>query len=403
MKNSKKTVLFIFIAMLCAALCACGVRADTKTDLTVEDMAAAVIVGQEDMPVLYAVNTENDDFDSYVDLYFPDMRGVVDKGIICTPSGAEASEIAVFMFQSEVMAENAESTLRSYIRGRVSVFEGYAPEQAAIAQKGRVVVNGRYAALLICPDPVKAQKAFLSCFGDEPPAVDTDSVLVRLPENDQPDDTGDGSEYVPDNPEDNPKDDPDADAYDSDAVLDAWKTGDVSLLSERELAVLNACDDIINSVIKDGMREYEKELAIHDVLIERAEYDPAAISHIQPDEEDPDNDNPYGLLIHGKGICLGYSSAFQLLMDMLDIECVTVFGYSGSENDDHAWNMVCLDGEWYCVDVTWDDPISSTPVSDEAAHRYFNVTSDFMRRTDHKWDESDTPEATGVLYAWDSK
>lgn len=400
MRNIKKTIILIFLMMLCTAFSACGVRIDAETDLTVEDMAAAVIVGQEDLPVLYAVNTENDDFDSYLGLYLQDKSNYVDEGIVCMPSGAEASEIAVFKFYNEVMAEGAKDTLQSYITGRSSVFEGYAPEQAAIANKGRVIVNGRYAALLICPDPVKAQESFLSCFGNEPPAVDTNSILVRLPENDpeqEPDDTGDNPG---DDTEDVPKEDPDPGKYESAAVTDAWRTGDVSRLSVKELAVLNSCRDIIGRVIKDGMSDYDKELAIHDTLIEWAEYDPAAISHMQTDEEDPDNDNPYGLLIHGKSICLGYSNTFQLFMDILDIECVTVYGYSGSENSDHAWNMVCLDGEWYCVDVTWDDPISSSPVPDDIAHRFFNVTSDYMRDTDHKWDDNTVEEATGVLYAW---
>ena len=72
--------------------------------------------------------------------------------------------------------------------------------------------------------------------------------------------------------------------------------------------------------------------------------------------------------------------------------------YSGTS--DHAWNQVRLDGEWYCVDVTWDDPIVLGAVSEQAAHRYFNVTSDFMRETKHFWDGESVPEAEGTLYAW---
>ena len=28
-----------------------------------------------------------------------------------------------------------------------------------------------------------------------------------------------------------------------------------------------------------------------------------------------------------------------------------------SEVINHAWNLIKLDGEWYQVDVTWDDPV----------------------------------------------
>ena len=68
--------------------------------------------------------------------------------------------------------------------------------------------------------------------------------------------------------------------------------------------------------------------------------------------------------------------------------------------DEHAWNLVELDGEWYCVDVTWDDPISNSPVSERMAHRYFNVTSEFLRQNDHQWDETQAVEAAGTAWAW---
>ena len=102
----------------------------------------------------------------------------------------------------------------------------------------------------------------------------------------------------------------------------------------------------------------------------------------------------------GKGICLGYASTFQLFMDLLGIQCITVEGTAHGGTSDHAWNQVCLDGDWYCVDVTWDDPTTYGTVSERTAHRYFNVTSDFLQDTDHQWEASGIPEAEGTAYAW---
>lgn len=45
-------------------------------------------------------------------------------------------------------------------------------------------------------------------------------------------------------------------------------------------------------------------------------------------------------------------------MDMLGIENGTVSGEAGDEQ--HIWNTVKLDDQWYHVDVTWDDPIGSS-------------------------------------------
>ena len=42
-------------------------------------------------------------------------------------------------------------------------------------------------------------------------------------------------------------------------------------------------------------------------------------------------------------------------------------GHGGTA--DHAWNQVCLDGEWHCVDVTQDDPTAYGTVSEQTAMR----------------------------------
>lgn len=83
-------------------------------------------------------------------------------------------------------------------------------------------------------------------------------------------------------------------------------------------------------------------------------------------------------------------------MDMLEVECITVYGTPNSSGVEHSWNQVKLDGDWYCVDCAWDDPIGGSP-----CHTYFNVTSDYLRRGSiHRWDESTVPEATGTVWAY---
>ena len=58
-------------------------------------------------------------------------------------------------------------------------------------------------------------------------------------------------------------------------------------------------------------------------------------------------------------------------MDMLGIENGTVSGEAGDEQ--HIWNTVKLDDQWYHVDVTWDDPIGSS--FEYTDHSYFNITA----------------------------
>lgn len=59
-------------------------------------------------------------------------------------------------------------------------------------------------------------------------------------------------------------------------------------------------------------------------------------------------------------VCEGYARAFKVLCDELEIPCVLVEGYArGSltnKSQLHMWNYVQLDGMWYAVDTTWNDP-----------------------------------------------
>lgn len=66
----------------------------------------------------------------------------------------------------------------------------------------------------------------------------------------------------------------------------------------------------------------------------------------------------YALVTH-EGVCEAYSRSMQLILQKLGIDCVLVHGVQTSgELEAHMWNAVKVDGEWYAIDATWDDPIA---------------------------------------------
>ena len=75
-----------------------------------------------------------------------------------------------------------------------------------------------------------------------------------------------------------------------------------------------------------------------------------------------------GTLLNGLAVCSGYASTFRLLMELQGIHCDYI------TNADHGWNAVELDGKWYFVDVTWDDPDNG----DIVEYEYFMVTEDVI-------------------------
>lgn len=57
-------------------------------------------------------------------------------------------------------------------------------------------------------------------------------------------------------------------------------------------------------------------------------------------------------------VCEAYARAFKVLCDQAEIPCVLVDGITSSASQEgHMWNYTQLDGAWYGVDVTWNDPV----------------------------------------------
>ncbi len=273
--------------------------------------------------------------------------------------GTEAYEIAVLRMADEEQAKKAAEALEGYIDAREGDFAGYEPEQADIVHGSAAAWSERGdAALLICRDPKTAEEAFQASY----------EALTRWPFD--------------------PPGTDDMTLYDTSAILAAWDSGDTAGLSEKDAAILTRAAAVVDEVTTEDMSLYQKEKALYGWLTGHCTYDQ---DHYDPLAQlDPDSSNPYGALYNGKAICVGFATTFQLFMDMIGLECVTVVGAYYQCAEDHAWNMVRLDGNWYCVDSTWDESDA------EPDWKYFNVTSDWMAATNHQWDYDAVPEATAT-------
>ncbi len=151
--------------------------------------------------------------------------------------------------------------------------------------------------------------------------------------------------------------------------------------------------DTMVSVILKGAEKYtsayEKELYIHDYLVTNCSY-------VEPEASASAN-TVYGCIVQGKASCEGYARAFQYLLSKLNIDNRLVTGESTEDGENyigHMWNYVLLDGEGYFVDVTWDDPKTSTQV---LRHTFFNVTTDDIL-LEHRNIEQTLPLCTAKKY-----
>lgn len=116
-------------------------------------------------------------------------------------------------------------------------------------------------------------------------------------------------------------------------------------LENREKKIQKFSKSVMSGIKKKWCDE-EKILYVHDRLA-------AHITYYDGSEAEYGR-NIYDAFVDGSSVCVGYSLGFQYFMDKLDIPCI------GVVTDDHIWNMVCVDGQWYHVDVTWDDSTEVT-------------------------------------------
>lgn len=115
-----------------------------------------------------------------------------------------------------------------------------------------------------------------------------------------------------------------------------------SSYSDAEVAAFNQKVDQIIAGVDSSWPDIEKILYLHDYMVTNIEYDQTYSKY-----------NAYNALMEGSCVCQGYSLAYLCLLNEVnvDVELVT------SNELNHAWNLVELDGEYFYTDVTWDDPV----------------------------------------------
>ena len=133
---------------------------------------------------------------------------------------------------------------------------------------------------------------------------------------------------------------------------------------------INQIEQIRNSIVsRVNGNNYNKALIVHDTLVDMLEYN--------QNDSNSNTHNIYGAFVNRSVVCEGYAKSFKYIMDSLNIPCILVGGVATnntSTTESHMWNYIQLDGNWYGVDVTWDDPViigGSSKKSSRVRRDYF--------------------------------
>ncbi len=134
---------------------------------------------------------------------------------------------------------------------------------------------------------------------------------------------------------------------------------------EKIKEVNKIVDKIIEEEIKDEDDPKEIIKIIHNYVINNTKYDKERADRNIIKYE---SNTAYGVLIENYGLCGGYTDAMAIFLNKYNIPNFKVV----SEN--HIWNAVYIDNNWYHLDLTWDDPVL-TDGSDTLEYTFFLITT----------------------------
>ena len=112
---------------------------------------------------------------------------------------------------------------------------------------------------------------------------------------------------------------------------------------ERKKQIDAAVQAILDNA-PETASDYEKIKYVYETIIYHTQYCMDA----------EENQNIYSVFVGHASVCQGYAKATQYLLNLLGVECTSVFGVVNNK-EGHTWNLVMADEDYYYVDTTWGD------------------------------------------------
>ena len=148
---------------------------------------------------------------------------------------------------------------------------------------------------------------------------------------------------------------------------------------EEKLKIQQEVDRIFNELYNPNVTQMENIRIFHDYIINNSKYD---VDRTTKGQKLYKSETAYGPLFQGYAVCGGYTDLMELFLEKMNIKSYKI------SSEKHIWNGVELDGKWYHLDLTWDDPVASDG-NDYLEHNYFLVNTEDLQtqeKTEHFFD-----------------
>lgn len=154
-----------------------------------------------------------------------------------------------------------------------------------------------------------------------------------------------------------------------------------SYTAEQIDEISQKVEELSDELIVASDSDIENIRRIHDYIIDNSIYDSDRSDYNITTYQ---SDIAYGPLLEGYGICGGYTDAMELFLEELGIKSYKI------SSDQHVWNAVHLDNTWYHLDLTWDDPVT-TSGKNVLEHNFFLIDTSTLlsiEQTEHRFNQS---------------
>lgn len=185
----------------------------------------------------------------------------------------------------------------------------------------------------------------------------------------------------------------------------------------REQYVESYLDYYIKEYKLNEKSDYDKVKEVHNLIITHAAYFnllsqegdkiPGRWYHDSISTDTINNisvHSAYAIAKTGIGVCQAYAGLFQKFMERFGIESYYVVGTTRIkgetgevEGDGHAWNKLKLNGNYYNIDLTWDDPTDGPGKQQESLSGYEHYK--YFLRSDTEFNKMRNVETFTHLYA----
>lgn len=135
----------------------------------------------------------------------------------------------------------------------------------------------------------------------------------------------------------------------------------------KKAAFFKAAKERYLPLVDSSMDDFTKAVTLHDALVINTYYTRDLVNG---------RGSNYTYMVENYGVCQYYAECYAYLLAQCGIRSEIV----ASDPMSHAWLKIRLDGEYYNVDSTWDDPIPDK--AGHANHGYFLLSDSAIQTAD---------------------